>query len=250
MDWYYSYKKEQRGPITDEEFLHLIDQGIIKGKSLVWFEGLEEWTPLENVSILLDYLQKGGAIQNRAIRCPECGHLTDIIDLTNAGAQWTCHECEAHYTSQTTLSYASFWLRTAAKFIDFILLYMLSAVSGGILLAIIGGVVYHDGNLQSYDAGRFLVFYYVLTILMYLGIPLLYETFFIGKFAATPGKMIFKIIVIAADNRELNYKKAFVRATAEILSVCLLCIGYFIAGFDAERRTLHDRLAKTRVVGK
>ena len=45
-------------------------------------------------------------------------------------------------------------------------------------------------------------------------------------------------------------QKAIGRYFAEILSGMICYIGYFMALFDEERRTLHDRLCGTLVVRK
>jgi uncharacterized RDD family membrane protein YckC len=48
----------------------------------------------------------------------------------------------------------------------------------------------------------------------------------------------------------MSYLRAFGRHFAKYLSAMILGIGYFMAAFDDQRRTLHDRICETRVVRK
>ena len=75
-----------------------------------------------------------------------------------------------------------------------------------------------------------------------------YDIFFIGKYGATLGKMLMKIKVVTADGGRVSYWRATGRHFAKILSAIILFIGYFMAFWDDEKRALHDRLCKTRVV--
>jgi uncharacterized RDD family membrane protein YckC len=61
--------------------------------------------------------------------------------------------------------------------------------------------------------------------------------------------MALSLKVVRADGSKVSYMRAFGRAAAEIVSGILLLIGYIIAGFDDEKRALHDRMCDTRVVG-
>ncbi len=62
--------------------------------------------------------------------------------------------------------------------------------------------------------------------------------------------MALGLKVITADGDKVSYLKAFGRYFAEIVSGIILCIGYIMAAFDDEKRTLHDRICNTRVVKK
>jgi uncharacterized RDD family membrane protein YckC len=70
----------------------------------------------------------------------------------------------------------------------------------------------------------------------------------IGKYGATVGKMACKIKVITADGQPVSYARAFGRYFAKVLSSLTLLIGFIIAAFDSEKRSLHDHICNTRVV--
>jgi uncharacterized RDD family membrane protein YckC len=76
----------------------------------------------------------------------------------------------------------------------------------------------------------------------------LYQVAFIANRGATPGKMAMGLKVVTADGGPISYGRAIGRYFAQILDAFTLLIGYLIAFFDDERRTLHDRICGTRVI--
>lgn len=67
---------------------------------------------------------------------------------------------------------------------------------------------------------------------------------------ASVGKLAMGLRVRTPEGKDIGFGRALGRTAAEILSGCLLYIGYLMALFDDERRTLHDRIAGTRVEPK
>ena len=45
MDWYYAVGGEQKGPVSEEAFQGLVQQGIVTPQTLVWREGMAGWQP-------------------------------------------------------------------------------------------------------------------------------------------------------------------------------------------------------------
>jgi uncharacterized RDD family membrane protein YckC len=88
----------------------------------------------------------------------------------------------------------------------------------------------------------------VLLQLLFFALEGGYIVFFLGKYGATPGKMACKIKVVNADGSPITYSRASGRFFSEILSGLLCGVGYLMAGFDDEKRALHDRLCNTRVI--
>ena len=75
-----------------------------------------------------------------------------------------------------------------------------------------------------------------------------YETFFLVKFGATPGKMALGVKVVRPDGSGLTVGRAIGRYFAKMLSGMILYIGYIMAGFDSQKKALHDMICDTRVV--
>ena len=112
------------------------------------------------------------------------------------------------------IRYAGFWIRFVAVMIDLVVVGMI-------------------GGLLGSDPRSGLLF-------------LVYSGILIGIWnGQTIGKRICGIKVIAADGRPCSVGRALGRALATFLSVITFMIGYLMAGFDHQKRALHDHVAGT-----
>lgn len=141
--------------------------------------------------------------------------------------------------ASVVMEYAGFWIRVGAKLIDGLILGIcqwLLTVAIQVVFSLLG-------------TGQMLMIV-VLSVLiaLWLFVPVLYSTFFVGCFAATPGKMACSIKIVTGDGERVGYARAAGRFFAEILSSLFFCLGYFILVFDKEKRALHDYICNTRVV--
>jgi len=139
------------------------------------------------------------------------------------------------------LDYAGFWIRLGAVAIDWFIIWIFSMI-----LFIPLGIFMPNSSDNPYVALSFMP---VIMLLQY-AIPAVYDTWFVGKYGATPGKMACKLKIVVADETPLSYSRALGRHFAKWLSSIILGIGFIMAAFDDERRTLHDRICETRVVRK
>ena len=87
-----------------------------------------------------------------------------------------------------------------------------------------------------------------VSILVGTAIGACYEGFFISRIGATPGKMALGLRVVRPNGGAVSLGRAFGRYFAKWLSAFILYIGYIMAGFDSEKRGLHDMICDTRVV--
>ena len=51
-DWYYAAENEQKGPINESELKASLASNKISGETLVWTDGMDNWTPANQVSAL------------------------------------------------------------------------------------------------------------------------------------------------------------------------------------------------------
>ena len=104
----------------------------------------------------------------------------------------------------------------------------------------------------AYELGENIGFVFVLLIayVVYPAMRVAYDALFIGRFAATPGKMMAGLKVVDANASRVTYARAWGRAFAEILTGLTFSIGYIIAAFDGQKRALHDYVCDTRVIFK
>ncbi len=135
-------------------------------------------------------------------------------------------------------SYAGFWRRGAALFVDGIIFWILS-----FCMYLAAGISFLALERTPEEAKTVMI----ITAIQYL-IWFAYQVYFIGKHGATPGKMALGVKVINADGSRVSYLKAFGRIFATGLSSIILGIGFLMAAFDDEKRALHDRICNTRVI--
>ena len=182
------------------------------------------------------------------LRCSVCGVAYPYSDLIQYGDAQICASCKPGFfqslkegvTLPIGFTYAGFWKRSGARFID------------GIILWIVNMALFFAFGLSFFSVKQTaeeISLRSILTIVLYI-ISFGYEVFFIGKFGATPGKMACSIKVINADGSKVSYLKALGRVFAYFLSGLILGIGYIMAAFDDEKRALHDRICNTRVILK
>lgn len=150
---------------------------------------------------------------------------------------------EGAQINPSELNYAGFWIRFVAKFVDGLVL--------GIPFIVIFVLVVGFQARSSRIGGE--PEFQILPLLLQLGFIVLriaYQVFFLGKYGATLGKMACGLKVVTGDNTPIGYGRAAGRAFSEILSAMVCYIGYIIAGFDSQKRALHDHICNTRVVFK
>jgi uncharacterized RDD family membrane protein YckC len=265
MNWYYAEAGQQVGPLSDVDFDGLVQAGKVRPDTLVWHEGLANWQPLRLVRPSGGPAGPGAigpspsgpapAPTGAEVVCVECNGIFAQDQAVQYGGVWVCGNCKPLFLQKLregaapvpagSLVYAGFWIRFAAKFLDGLILGVV-LVLPLVLVLVMTGAFRTLGRRG--DAG-FAVFQVVFQLAAIL-VAVAYNTFFQGKFGATPGKMAVGVRVVTAEGAPITYGRAFGRAWAEQLSGMICYIGYIIAAFDREKRTLHDHICSTRVVRK
>ncbi len=252
MSWYYAVGQEQKGPITEAQLQALAKDGAITGETLVWREGLADWQPYRAVSggAAAPAPAIGAAAPTGGMLCAECGKGFAPDEVVRFGDRYVCAACKPTFVQRMAegvvltgaLNFASVGTRFGAKILDSLILWV---VNTGITIALgmaMGMAAQKDGAAAAIFLG--------VTVLIQMTVNVIYGTFFLGRFGATPGKMACKIKVVRADGSPLTYGRACGRVFAEILSGVTCSIGYIMAAFDEEKRSLHDRICDTRVIQK
>jgi uncharacterized RDD family membrane protein YckC len=87
----------------------------------------------------------------------------------------------------------------------------------------------------------------LINLLVY-GVPIVYEGFFLSASGQTPGKKWLGLKVVNPDGSDITAGQAWGRAVGKTLINLCMGIGYLPALFTKEKTTVHDMLAKTRVI--
>lgn len=225
MEWYYSTGGERRGPVPEDELLGLAHSGVVTAATLVWRQGMADWRP---------FVEAG----------PRVAPPPTVFAPAFTPA------ASAH--PYPAVRYAGFWIRFVAYVLDFIIIGVVQGVLfavlfGGSILNLVGDAV--NGRIAPGSdlalniipmavTGRFLGFI----------IALAYFVWCWTQYGATPGKMALGLKVINPDGTPISVGEAIGRYLGMLLSGIILFIGFIMAGFDDQKRALHDRLVNTRVI--
>lgn len=262
--WYYAEGQIKKGPLAPEEFDRMVAEGAIGGETLVWCKGMAEWQPLSEVA---------GPAPARE-KCDNCGQDFAPALLAAHNGDMVCEACKLKLLQagrKNRLKYGSILNRFIAKVIDLLFMLAMAGMVEGLSRKLFPAS--YAGNTVTP------VFTATLIINMLLGI--FYITWFVGKFGATPGKMVVNLKITDPAGSRLGYLHAFGRYCGEFIAglgimgflvlaifwainsmipsnplensiaIAILVTGglvYAPALFDPQRRTLYDRLCNTRVI--
>jgi uncharacterized RDD family membrane protein YckC len=250
MNLYYADGGRQVGPIDKTELQSLIKNRKIDSQTLVWQPGMQGW---EQLGLFVRRKTQGGSQALQAASplkqslCSECGQTFAENDMIRFAEAWVCASCKPLFVQKIKegvtlageMEYAGFWIRVGAWFIDYIIMAIASAIIY-VPLTFMG--------FSSFDEpAAFAIVQLISTIFNFI-IPAVYESWFVGKYAATPGKMACKLKVVMSEGDRVSFARAIGRHFAKYISGLILGIGYIMAGFDEQKRTLHDRICDTRVI--
>jgi uncharacterized RDD family membrane protein YckC len=263
MEWFYVDGGQRAGPVAETEFDRLIATGKIQAETLVWRDGMANWQPLREIRPIAPpatgyappFSAQSPATIATAPAANEvvCAHCQGIFPRENTiqyGTSYVCAACKPAFiqklkegaTTEVGMNYAGFWIRFGAKLIDGL---VMAVISIPVLIFMFASMFSSNpgGQPGALQLGLQAAVQFGISIL-----SVLYVTFFHGRYGATLGKMACGLKVVTPEGGSISYARAFGRACAEILSGVICYIGYIIAAFDGQKRSLHDHIASTRVI--
>jgi len=252
MNFYYAEGNQQVGPVSKAELQSLIKSKKLNARTLVWQPGMENW---QELGLIVrshknkDNQETSSAVPVKQALCSECGLGFAEDEMIRFQKSWVCAGCKPLFVQKIkegvsvagAMDYAGFWIRFGALAIDGFILGF-----ANILLFVPLGFILP----MSDDNPLAILSFMPLLIIVQYAIPAVYDTWFVGKYGATPGKMACNLKVVVEDGSQLTYLRALGRHFAKWLSSMILAIGFIMAAFDDQKRTLHDRICETRVVRK
>jgi len=254
MEWYYAEGPLKVGPISEEELESRLARGVITRTTLVWHEGMESWKPLRDArpdATRATARDRTVAVEKAPARrtCAQCKKPFPADEVIRLGGNWVCAACKPVYfqmlkegaEARGTFRYGGFWIRGLALLLD----AMIFGIPMLIVYALIGFGLFARGAEpnRAPDMG----YLQGVNALVSIGFIAL-TVWFWGRFGATPGKMICGLRIVRPDGGRISYARALGRYFAQMLSYAVLYIGVIMAGFDSEKRSLHDRICDTRVI--
>lgn len=239
MNWYYAHDGKHQGPVPEETITQLASSGMINADTLVWKEGMGDWQPLAQAL--------PSALSTAPVNAPQIGGYAVPAAQKDIYVQQMREGVMTRLPG--TLDYAGFWIRFVAKFIDnmivmIFLAIILGLLAGGLYAA---GVPIEPGPQGEPPPAGFVILmiaYYIVAF----GLQVAYPAFLVAKYGATWGKMALGLKVVNEDGSNVTTGRAVGRGFAELLNQFTCTIGYIIAGFDDQKRALHDHVCSTRVI--
>lgn len=260
--WYYTDAlARQQGPVDDLTLLALNREGGVRGKTLVWQEG-GDWTPFQDVAPRLFALERAaadgeGAAPDTLVDVGVCAHsgrvypLPELLPYGEAligpdhkddfvrrlmeGAVTGIADATEH-----SVNYVGFWWRALSSTLD----YMIKMLPYGICMIpyyVVAMVTdlsieksVQPGEVPDLDGDMVLLFLsYGISSLLTLAFSIFYETWMVGRYGGTLGKLIIGARVVNPDGSKLTYKRAFLRWVAKkpvafILLIVPVGIGTFL----------------------
>jgi uncharacterized RDD family membrane protein YckC len=139
---------------------------------------------------------------------------------------------------------AGFWIRFLAYLID------------SIVVSLLMGVIWAPSVFVTIRAatsaegpGALAAILPFLSFLLGTAVALGYILWFWANRGATPGKKMLGLRIVREDGEEpIGWGTAFMRLVGYMVSGFVLYIGFLMIAFNAEKKGLHDMIAKTRVL--
>jgi len=175
-------------------------------------------------------------------RCTRCGTPFCSDCLVDIGGNPYCAVCKSEElldvrsgVDRGTLDLAGIGRRFAAVFVDGLLMW----IPIGIMIAMLGLAT--ATNMRVNGAWNF-------WFLIPTTINISYQALMLAARGQTLGKMALKVKVVGADGSDLSTGQAWGRELMRAVLGFLYIVDYLPAFFMKEKTTLHDLVAKTRVV--
>ena len=179
-------------------------------------------------------------------RCSRCGVTFCRDCLVDIAGQPYCATCKGEQlldvrsgVDRTNLEFAGIGRRFAAQFLDGLII----GVPVGMIVV---GLAIVSMNGKGQPNGLF--FWMLLPSV----IAVVYEALMLKSRGQTLGKMAMKLKVVSPDGTELSGGQAWGRAVGRalfgFLSIIGILIDYVPAFTTKEKTTMHDMMARTRVV--
>ena len=256
MSWYYVVDGASRGPVQEGEIAELFQNGGLSPETLVWKEGMDAWIPLQEspLAAAVQQVTASPVAASAQHVCAECGKTFPDSEMIQYEQSWVCAGCKPVFIQRMmegaerkgTLSYASIAKRFVAVFIDGIIIFGVIILVSVLPMAALGSL----GTGPDHETMGAQTWFAVLFTIISYGVGPAFEIFFIGKYGATPGKMLIGIKVVTPEGGRISYGRATGRYFGKIVSALILYIGYLMAFWDPERRALHDRMCGSRVINR
>lgn len=245
MNWYYATGKEKKGPVDGAALKVLVDSGQLTGESLVWREGMASWQSYSSVAAEITGVGSDG---EELIQCAYSGEMRAKSGMLSYGDKWVAAEHKEAFVQAlqqgkdvsgedtvTSMFYVGFWWRVLASVIDWAVKLVPNIIFSipyyiwyfGFLQEQMSGGAAPDPAALANEIGPEMAWRYGVMILGMVGFSMAYETWMVGKYGGTVGKLALSFRIVNVDGTKVSYLKSFARWWAEALvKLITFVVGY------------------------
>jgi uncharacterized RDD family membrane protein YckC len=159
--------------------------------------------------------------------------------------------------------YAGFWMRAAAAFIDYAILWGIGSLLNLMFFSpfymriseTLGPMGVEFEPLSFFECiakgGCEIYFYEVMkasSYLFFLVAILYYSLQLSSKFQATLGMRAFDLKIVDEQGQRISFCRAAARYVSSFLSAMILGIGYLMIAFTSRKQALHDMITSVYVI--
>ncbi|WP_179998262.1 RDD family protein [Acinetobacter sp. YH12239] len=251
MQIYLARNNQQAGPYTVEQLNQMLSSQQVLLTDLVWHQGMTEWKAL------------GELTQGKLYYQPEGYHPTPPVQQSYSNPSISSVNVQKNTTQQELASIGS---RFLAKLVDLALWLPAMVIPSFFMqeeqVAQLTELQQKMQNASSSDQAIKLqeqLFTLIpmeawQAMLVYIVVMLAAQAFLIAKSGQSLGKKVAKIQIVDAENgQQVNLMRAFTLRSVIFIVLNLLFMPFITIidhafGLSQKRQTLHDKLAKTKVV--
>jgi uncharacterized RDD family membrane protein YckC len=196
------------------------------------------------------------------VTCSQCERMFSHSDLVQIAGSWVCSDCKPAFLSRVMVEgaaaagpfgwhYGGLWIRFGARFIDGLVIMAPILILAAVLIP----NLLRAGKQPSNPA---LAAFSLTLVAIFFVAAISYEVLMMRYWGATLGKMACGLKIVRSDGRSLGWGVSvgrffmwnIVTGGIPYLNLVLMLISGIMAGTDAEKRALHDRVCDTRVIYK
>ncbi len=250
--WYYAQNNEQRGPVSGPELLAMEASGHLPPPTLVWKVGMANWEPWSTVapSVRAASGVAGAPVAEEVAVCAYSGATRPISLMVKYGDRWVALEHKdaflqslregapvARMAGVGEIQYMGFWWRALGMIIDWFVLIVPNMLVASPYYYLSFKQAMNEGfsttpkdplsELQSMSP--VMVMAYVGAMVGGFLISLAYETWMVGKWGATVGKMAIGGRVARLSGEPVGYLHALGRFGAKIVTMLVWAVPVYAA---------------------
>jgi uncharacterized RDD family membrane protein YckC len=183
--------------------------------------------------------------------CSRCGDAFCPSCVVELGGAFLCAECKQEHVRDiqsgvdpSGLELATITKRLLALTLDGALWY----ATIGVLALVALPLILHFAPEEPFRDSASSTVLFIAAMVVAYGAPVVYEGMMLQKRGQTLGKMAMGIKVVTPEGNDISAGQAWLRVFMKLLLAMPYGLTFFAAIFSKQRRTLHDSIARTRVV--